>query len=689
MEFLTEDERKHNTNKKLYDALMKQENTEVLRLCRELESGPLHILTVHDDTVLHVAAYSKQTDLVLCLLKELEKRLPEFPLDGLKHRNDMGNTILHEIATFDRVDSAAKIILDREPDLLGMRNKSGETALFRAVRYGKTVMFDFLDQQVSQFFDVNEREAFYYKLGGATILHAAVRSEHFGLALSIAKKYEYLVNERDADGMTALQLLACNRQAFGSGEKYGYIKRSIYTRLSTEPKATEKEGKSPHHQVIVIPQVGSEEGGVYADAEKCYRVPLVESMRKHKQRYESVLKLAKFLIAKDTSWECSESALNQVEPRSHKYRLMSDVSKSEEKEEQDGVAPAGQVVTKIAESPLILATKSGCTEIVDEILKTYPQAVEYVDSEGRNVLHVAIKYRQMQIFDIVEKMGMPMRRLKRKITHQGNSILHMVGVKEDTEIADMRSPALLLQENLLLFERVKSVCSADFFEIINEEGKTAEELFTKANATLRSEAKDWLKRTAENCTIVAVLIATVAFAAAYTIPGGPNQSTGYPVLLAQPFFVIFTIGDVLSITFALTSMITFLSILTSSFLLHEFRRSLPQKLILGVTLLILSVSMMMLAFASTIILMIHYKERWTKIALSSMAFLPVTIFAVSYFPLYVSLWKNFNYSLRKLSRAFPRCKILSGKPRDDSPLTISSSLHESGSTKFGISTSYY
>ncbi|XP_059292461.1 ankyrin repeat-containing protein At5g02620-like [Lycium ferocissimum] len=411
-------------------------------------------------------------------------------------------------------------------------------------------------------------------------------------------------------------------------------------------------------------------------------------MRKQKQRYEQVLELAKFLIAKDTSWEYSESALNQVEPRSHKYRLMSDVSKCHEKEEQDVVAQAGQAVTKVAESPLILATKSGCTEIVDEILKTYPQAVEYVDSEGRNVLHVAIKYRQMQIFDIVEKMGMPMRRLKRKITHQGNSILHMVGVKEESEIADMRSPALLLQENLLLFERVKSVCSADFFEIINEDGKTAEELFTKANATLRSEAKDWLKRTAENCTIVVVLIATVAFAAAYTIPGGPNQSTGYPVLLDQPFFVIFTIGDVLSITFALTSMITFLSILTSSFLMHEFRRSLPQKLILGVTLLILSVSMMMLAFASTIILMIHYKERWTKIALSSMAFLPVTIFAVSYFPLYVSLWKNFNYSLRKLARAFPRCKTTSGRPRD-SPLPSSSSLHESESTKFGISTSYY
>ncbi|XP_055807777.1 uncharacterized protein LOC129876373 isoform X2 [Solanum dulcamara] len=133
-----------------------------------------------------------------------------------------------------------------------MRKKSGETALCRAVRYGKTEMFDFLDEQVNRYFDVNQREACYYKLGGATILHAAVRAKHFGLGLSIAKKYEYLVNGRDADGMTALQLLACNRQAFESGEKNGYIQRSIYTHLSTEHKAA---GKAPHHQIIVIPQV--------------------------------------------------------------------------------------------------------------------------------------------------------------------------------------------------------------------------------------------------------------------------------------------------------------------------------------------------------------------------------------------------------------------------------------------------
>ncbi|KAL3575995.1 hypothetical protein D5086_021278 [Populus alba] len=60
---------------------------------------------------------------------------------------------------------------------------------------------------------------------------------------------------------------------------------------------------------------------------------------------------------------------------------------------------------------------------------------------------------------------------------------------------------------------------------------TAEGYFITANSELRNLAKEWLKTTAEGCSVVAVLIATVAFAAAYTVPGGPNQSTGVPVLL--------------------------------------------------------------------------------------------------------------------------------------------------------------
>ena len=89
---------------------------------------------------------------------------------------------------------------------------------------------------------------------------------------------------------------------------------------------------------------------------------------------------------------------------------------------------------------------------------------------------------------------------------------------------------------------------------------------------------------------------------------------------------------------------------------EDFKHSLPNKLKLGFTFLFLSVSMMMIAFSATIILMIRSKERWTEILLYSISFLPVGIFALAYFPLYLSLSKSYKYLLMKMIKAFPcRC----------------------------------
>ncbi|XP_021685831.2 ankyrin repeat-containing protein ITN1-like [Hevea brasiliensis] len=181
----------------------------------------------------------------------------------------------------------------------------------------------------------------------------------------------------------------------------------------------------------------------------------------------------------------------------------------------------------------------------------------------------------------------------------------------------------------------------------------ADEFFNTVNSELRSAGKEWLKSTAEGCSVVAVLIATVAFAAAYTVPGGNQSSTGLPVLLNQPLFVVFTVTDVLSLNFALTAVVTFLSILSSPFRFEDFKQSLPSKLMLGFTFLFLSVAMMMISFGATIFLMIHTKESWTKITLYALSFIPVGIFALSYFPLYSSLTKTYKYLLRKARQVAP------------------------------------
>ncbi|KAG5060132.1 hypothetical protein JHK87_001161 [Glycine soja] len=63
----------------------------------------------------------------------------------------------------------------------------------------------------------------------------------------------------------------------------------------------------------------------------------------------------------------------------------------------------------------------------------------------------------------------------------------------------------------------------------------------------------WGKGTAQSCPAVAVLVATVALAAAYTVPGGVNDN-GVPVFLDSPLFLFFTITDVAALACSLVSV---------------------------------------------------------------------------------------------------------------------------------------
>ncbi|XP_059660960.1 protein ACCELERATED CELL DEATH 6-like [Cornus florida] len=661
-------------NALLYDALKKEKTSDVVKLCRDRKmypDGPLHVLTIHHDTVLHMAVYTVQADLVIKLLGLLTAT----DHGNLTRQNAVGNTILHEATAFNKLVPAAQKMLEMAPGLLIITNQFGETALFRAARYGKFEMFLFLDREVRRScLSEEERKAFYQKpTNNNTVLHTAIVSGHFKLALKIARTYEYLVGERDEDGMTPLHHLARHSSAF-QGRNAGYFKRLIYKCVSEDATPIIQEGK---------------------DATG-WRVPLWENIKNEKLKYHMAMKLAKFLVMKDTtSWKNTKPV--EVSSR---YKVQDDKTQSDgkgassaPKVEETKIIVQKEEPKRIPETPLFLATKAGCVDIVEDILHWYPQAVEHIDDSGCTILHIAIKYRQLEIFNMVEKMGTLIKKLVQKTDNDSNSILHMVGEKTEYTVEQIKltqessknldsnqgkagddkedhtlketnqNLVLQLQEDLLLFERVKKHCSEHFFNNVNSKGQTAEQLFALKTEKLHTEAKEWLKRTSENSSIVAVLIATVAFAAAYTVPGGSNGTTGVPILLSKPLFVIFTITDVLSLTCTLTSLVIFLSILTSTFRLRDFKHSLPQKLMLGFTFLLLSVSMMMLSFAATIALMIRNKEQWTKISLYTVAFLPVTVFVLSYLPLYLSSLKTFKYIIKMIEPAFPRYTGFIGKSK--------------------------
>ncbi|KAH7514935.1 hypothetical protein FEM48_Zijuj11G0142900 [Ziziphus jujuba var. spinosa] len=179
-------------------------------------------------------------------------------------------------------------------------------------------------------------------------------------------------------------------------------------------------------------------------------------------------------------------------------------------------------------------------------------------------------------------------------------------------------------------------------------GQTAPDFFEKSHAYLLQEAQNWLKRTSESCLVIAVLITNVAFTVLYTVPGGSDQSTGLLILRHHLFLAIFTITDILSLISALTSVVMFISILTSPFRPQDFHKSLPQKLTLAFTFLFLAMAVTMMAFSATVILIVRMKKRWTTTLVYSVAFVPVTVFALLQFPLYVAFMGTVKHTLRSL-----------------------------------------
>ena len=108
-----------------------------------------------------------------------------------------------------------------------------------------------------------------------------------------------------------------------------------------------------------------------------------------------------------------------------------------------------------------------------------------------------------------------------------------------------------------------------------------------------------MKQVATSSTVVGALIITVMFTAAFTVHGG-NKDTGFPVFLHEKSFLIFIISDAISLFASSTSVLMFLGILTSCYSENDFLKSLPTKLVIGLSTLFFSVAAMMVAFCAAL-----------------------------------------------------------------------------------------
>ncbi|KAF3954128.1 hypothetical protein CMV_020489 [Castanea mollissima] len=185
---------------------------------------------------------------------------------------------------------------------------------------------------------------------------------------------------------------------------------------------------------------------------------------------------------------------------------------------------------------------------------------------------------------------------------ENNNILHLAGnLPPPSRLQIVSGAALQMQRELLWFKAVEKIVPPSYIKMRNSDEQTPKDLFTERHKDLLKEGEKWMKSTATSCMLVATLIATVVFAAIFTLPGGnnndngappPSLEEGAPLFLEKKWFLIFVISDAVALFSSAASIIMFLSILTSRYAENDFLVSLPARLMFGLSALFVSIATM-------------------------------------------------------------------------------------------------
>ncbi|KAJ0966136.1 hypothetical protein J5N97_027274 [Dioscorea zingiberensis] len=215
--------------------------------------------------------------------------------------------------------------------------------------------------------------------------------------------------------------------------------------------------------------------------------------------------------------------------------------------------------------PIHIAASKGHVKVIDELHKQCPDLLELLNYKGRSFLHVAVKKRRVGVVKYVLERK-ELEKLLNERDNDGNTPLHLA-VKN-------KNPKAMVYE-LLKDKRVETC-------IMNNEGDTQLDLFYKLEPGMRfilnaqclvircladcgavfspkrpDHANHKMKRSldhedkeseksislSKNLAIASVLIATVTFAAGFTMPGGYRSDDGTSILAHKYPFKVFLISD--------------------------------------------------------------------------------------------------------------------------------------------------
>ncbi|XP_068304028.1 uncharacterized protein [Pyrus communis] len=444
---------------------------------------------------------------------------------------------------------------------------------------------------------------------GADLISHCFSSKELDIALDLIQRCPNLAFATNSTGKTLLQELACMPSLFLSGTRLRFWQQWIYNSIHIRHASgirdvridVQKQANDPvnDQRDLIIRSVMALLRGLVSTVRKLFGIDHMYKMKQiHVQSLEVLQGMCKMI---------------------------------------EGVS-LKQMQGSSVQTALFKAVEHGNDEFLRQLFTANILALGIYDENAKGMFQFSIECRQEKVYNFFHEFIRIMNvRTESRVDKFNNTLLHSAArLSPPAQLKHIQCAALQMQRELQWFKEVEKLVPSKFLEVVNHpDGMTARDLFTKNHKELANEGERSMKATATSCTVVAALIVTIMFIAVFSVPGG--SKAGFPIFLNKRIFMVFIVADVFSLFSSTTSVVTFLGILNSRYAEDDFLKSLPTKMMIGLFTLFSSIVTMMIAFSSTLFLMLEAKK-WIVYPMILLASVPVVSFVWMQFSLLVEIF---------------------------------------------------
>ncbi|KAJ6428796.1 hypothetical protein OIU84_020454 [Salix udensis] len=552
--------------------------------------------------------------------------LKKYP-DAIKAKIEpYGETALHVAACAGNLKVVEELVKLMSEEDLEIKDDEGNTALSSAATVGITKMAEYKRSPLDEACLSNNKDMALYLysvtpveflrdqdngIHGSLFLQCAISAQMLDIAFDFLHRFPYMTTTMDdVDKWNALIALSKMPEIFPSGNRLALWQQWIYSCIPIEPIATGGDNFRiyMHDQNLS----GSE------------NITLQVSSKLH----GFAINLLTFLgIKKIYDLKKMHIYLNKI------IRCMCEhISKLDyEKLLEANIHGAFQ-----------RAIKEGIVEFIIELIKVCPHLMTTGDDNMRNLFMSSIAYRHEKVFSLLYGLDASIATIVSLKDSSENTLLHLAAkLSPPSQLARISGAALQMQRELQWYKEVESIMNPALKDHFNKNKQTTTELFTNDHKDLLVKGEQWMKGVATSCTVVGALIITIMFTccvssfsvATFKRPG----LSGF--FKNEKSFTVFIVADAISLFSSSTSVLMFLGILTSRYAENDFLKSLPTKLIFGLSMLFLSIATMMVTFCASLIIMLNGRME-IVISIVLLASIPITFFMLLQFPLLVEIFMS-------------------------------------------------